>query len=60
MDSRPEMPIGQTLQPSTETGSIPVAPEPRNTGAQSTTWRSTAGAIVGLVLAFLAITLMSL
>lgn len=58
MDPRPENSLLPELATTTETGQIPSVPA--DVGERTTTWRTTAGVVVALVLAFVAIVLMGL
>ena len=60
METRPEFPVGQEPQPATETGSIPAVSETPTTSEEPTTWRSTVGVVVALVLALAALVLASI
>lgn len=59
MDTNPTLSVGHELRARTETEAIPVTSTTPGTSEQPTTWRSSLGVIIALVLALVAITLVS-
>lgn len=60
MDSRHDVTVGHELQAAAETGQIPVVPATADAGENPTTWRSSLGVVVALVVAFVMVTLVSI
>lgn len=60
MDPRPDIHLGHDMTPTTHTGPIPIVSASADAGDRGSSWRTTAGVIIALVLAFAGIVLMGL
>lgn len=60
MDSRHDVTVGHEAQAAAETAQIPAVPAVADAGGQATTWRSTLGVSIALVVTFVLVTLVGL
>ncbi|HEX7351375.1 hypothetical protein [Brachybacterium sp.] len=60
METRHDVTVGQEVQAAAETTQIPVVPETPDAGQQQSTWRSSLGVALALVVTFVVVTLVGL